>query len=572
MRIKKGLFVFFMSVLVLRSFAQVSVDPEEEFYADAVGWYLKGYIDSLPVLKPYPLNIVRTMLSAVAEVEDSSEAEKARGYSEKYFGKAWKVFLGAKSDIKLKQIEWGSNGKKPTYQNDGIFSGIVNFSSDVELGKKIGFGYSTNFLIENSGLEFSDVLPRYLTNSSQNKIKDFYFPTDKIEFMADMNGNMTFGDESMFGVIGFNKLGYGLYQNDSNVLNPTAYQSLNTSFNYIGKTVSYTHALMALGARNLKDKNVYSLGKFMAFHALRFSFLKNALSFSIFESAVFGNGFVPFYLMPTPFVVIANVSGFNDNVFFGTGVEWKLLPCVAFTADVYIDDTKLGKLIKLKPDESATRCAFKTGLIYTPLNSPCSMISLDYSLVTPYTYTFFTTQDSSYNLHDYTNYGINLGSNLPPNSDRVALRISFKPLKGLKIFSDTALIRHGNAYESLSDEEVISLFTGTDNIVSDGGIGMSTKGLDSALSRTGFLKQPNISYVVQAGLSSSYEFSFKNDIRLFFDAGYTFEYIRGDGVDSNIFSGPYSSVIDVQTARNAWVASLHDSYNHYFSLSAKILY
>ena len=572
MKIKKGLFIFFMSVFIMHSFAQVSVEPEEEFYADAAGWYLKGYIHSLPVLKPYPTNIARSMLSIVAEGEDAFEAEKARGYAEKYFGKAWKILLGAKSDIKLKQIEWGSNGKKPAYQNDGIFAGIMNFSSGIELGKKIGFGFNANFLIENSGLEFSDVLPKYLTNSSQNKIKNLYFSNDKAEFMADVNGNLTFGDEHMFGVIGFNKLGYGLYHNDSNVLNPTSYQSLNTSFNYIGKTVSYTHALMALGARNLKERTSYSLGKFMAFHALRFSFLKNTFSFSLFESAVFGNGFVPFYLMPTPFVVIANVSGFDDNVFFGTGVEWKFLPCAAFTADVYIDDTKLGKLIKLKLDDSATRCAFKTGLIYTPLDSPCSMISLDYSLVTPYTYSFYTAQDSAYNLHDYTNYGIKLGSNLPPNSDRVALKISFKPLKDFKISADTALIRHGNAYESLSDEEVISLFKGTGGIVSDGSIEMSTKGLESALSRTGFLKQPNISYVVQAGVSSSYEFAFKNNIHLSFDAGYTFEYIRGDGVDSNIFSGTYSSANEVQAARNAWVESLHDSYKHYFSLSAKISY
>ena len=49
-------------VFSLPLFAQISVNPQNEFYSDAASWYLKGYVDSLPQVKPYPAAVIKEIL------------------------------------------------------------------------------------------------------------------------------------------------------------------------------------------------------------------------------------------------------------------------------------------------------------------------------------------------------------------------------------------------------------------------------------------------------------------------------------------------------------------------------
>ena len=64
MRIRK----FFLSLLLIfvfsvsNVFSQKAVNPEDSFYQDALNWYLKGYVSSLPVIKPYPVNVITSIL------------------------------------------------------------------------------------------------------------------------------------------------------------------------------------------------------------------------------------------------------------------------------------------------------------------------------------------------------------------------------------------------------------------------------------------------------------------------------------------------------------------------------
>ena len=85
---KKSLFVF--SILFLFApviFSQVSVNPQEQFYSDAVGWYQKGYVERLPQLKPYPVNVIKNMLETVMQDGEPSEQKKASVYYSEFFGK-----------------------------------------------------------------------------------------------------------------------------------------------------------------------------------------------------------------------------------------------------------------------------------------------------------------------------------------------------------------------------------------------------------------------------------------------------------------------------------------------------
>ncbi len=555
--------------------AQVSIEPGNEFYTDLVSWSVKGYVsEPLPQIKPYPLNVIKKILSEVRGSGDSDEAARAAEYERLYIEKPWRAASSVKGDVKLKQVERGGNGRQPVYEDHEIFLGGLNFSSDVSISEKIGFAANVNFLAANNSVALYDVLPQFMQNSSQNKVRAFYVESGGVDFIADLNGGFSYGTESLYLTLGFSKNAFGLYPGDSIVLNPSAYQALNASFNYIGSHVSFSQIFMLLGAKSFSDPNLYSLGKYLAFHSVKVPLFEGRLNVSCYESVVFGKDFTPFYLMPAPYLVIGNVSGFNDNVFAGLGLELRPLPCVAITGDVYVDDTILKKLLKLDLNESATRVSFKTGILYAPYDSVCSLISVDYSLATPYTYTFLSPGDSDYNFHDYSNYGINLGSNLPPNSDRVSLGVSFKPLPGWKLATKTSLVRHGNACESLSDEEALSLSRGDSRMssYSDGGLGMTANGLSTATSYTNFLRQPSIMYLVQAGFSTCVDFLLGGGVCLSFDADYTFEYIKGDGVGRAIYPGTYSTVEEVRNARALWKLALHDSYNHYFTLGVRVSY
>lgn len=574
MRIKKLFCVLSFFLLGFYVFSQVSVEPEEEFYSDVVSWSLKGYLkDPLPQLKPYPLNVVRKILCEVLESGDSSETERAEKYLEKYFSKNWRAGLFSKSDIKFKQIERGGKESQPKYTDHELFTGGLDFSGGFEFGSRAGFSFDAAFVTDNNNVALEDVMPRYVSNSDKNKLKPFLFSAGIMDFLVDLNANFTYGTEKFYGYAGFNKLSYGLYPDDSNVLNPSAYQFLNTGVSYDAGWIQCTQNYFALGAESNLSSRKYSLGKFMAFHSARLPFFENKISVSLYESSLFAADAIPVYLLPFPYVALSKLSGSNDNVFAGLGIEARPLKCIALTADAYVDDIDFSKFFKLKLNESAPRLALKCGFVYTPFDSFCSLVSCDYSLVSPYTYTYYDSDAEEYNWFDYTNFGVNLGSNLPPNSDRVSLRINFKPFYGLKISTKTSLVRHGNAYESLSDEEVASFSEGGNGITSsDGSIDMSDQGFQTATSFSNFLRQSHIMYLIQAGLEASYDFMLSGKVLLSLNAEYTFEYIRGDGVDKNIFSGTYSGASDVAAARSLWESSLHDSFNHYFSVGIKASY
>ena len=262
----------------------------------------------------------------------------------------------------------------------------------------------------------------------------------------------------------------------------------------------------------------------------------------------------------------------EQNAFAGLGITLRPLPCIAITGDVYVDDIEIQEIFKRNFNQSAARLAFKSGFIYSPYNSMCSNIVADYTLVTPYTFTSDCETDG-YNVRDYTNFTLGMASKLPPNSDMISLKVNFEPIKGFTVGTKTAFMRHANSYEDLTESEVLALFKNAENIpCSDGSIRMTEKECETAVTTTNFLTQDHVMYVIQAGINGGYKFKIKNLIDLTFSGEYTFEYIRDDGVNKNIYTSSYLTEEEVQNAKSLWKKSLHASYNHYFSLFMKISY
>ena len=81
--------VFFAFVLVFLTvnciFSQVSADLNDEFYEDAVQWEIAGKIQKLPIVRPYPLTLIKDILLKVMECDDVPAAEKAAFYFRQFF-------------------------------------------------------------------------------------------------------------------------------------------------------------------------------------------------------------------------------------------------------------------------------------------------------------------------------------------------------------------------------------------------------------------------------------------------------------------------------------------------------
>ena len=71
--------------------AQVSVDPSDSFYTDALRWNLKHLVASLPQIRPYPMATVKSILVQVLDNEKSEEDDivLAQDYYERFFGEQW---------------------------------------------------------------------------------------------------------------------------------------------------------------------------------------------------------------------------------------------------------------------------------------------------------------------------------------------------------------------------------------------------------------------------------------------------------------------------------------------------
>lgn len=566
---KKLLTFVILSMAILPLFSQIATSPTDDFYIDATRWEQLRYTKNLPLLKPYPLNIIRRVLNDVVENGNDTERRRAQHYIDKYFSHFLHVFDEFNVDIKLKKVDSGGNESVKKWESDEVYNEKLAFTADWAINSFLGLSVDLGGIVRSNEVEKSDILPRFVPTDETDVTIPANFNAGDVDFLINPNAVFTWGNETMHGSFGINRQGYGLFFDDSIILNPNAYQSLNAVFNYNGKIFSFTQSFAALAATNRADKDEFNFGKFMCFHAIKFPIPKTRLSFSLFESVIFHKPFMAAYLLPIPYFIVANVGGFDDNVMSGLNIEWKP-GCIGLVAEVLFDDLNPKQILKLKFNEAAIRTAFKLGFVYTPRESPCEYISVNYMLITPYTYTKYNRKDKKFNYLDYTNFGSALGSSLPPNSDTIGMTISWRLFDNLRLRTSTSFSRHGNPYQDLDDDEVIKMSKKHYN--SAGFIDSDTRGASSAEDVTGFLKQHDIMYIMQASFLAQYEQKIPRAGSLTFQVQYTFEYIDKDGVDTPIFTGHYTTADAVKQSREEWEDRLHTSFYHYFVLGVKYLF
>ena len=575
------------------SFAQVSVDPDDTFYSLVESWELRGIISEVPPLRPYPIANIRSILESVMEKGNERDVRNAKLYWEKVTGKPWNV-----------SVETDATYKKDAGTSDfgGIlFSLYPNVNGDVSFFNGfVSMGYDLGLACYNHNV--TDYLAIYENDghdARRNKVS-----LGAMDFFLEMNDVVAIGKKNIFIQTGIYRSGYGPFINAGLSLSDNSYHRTNLSFTAVNPKWSYTQQYSAIGATMSFDGSLIAPDKYMAFHALEFKFVPQ-FSLAYYESIVFGKRLDPSYLMPVPYIVAQEIGGYNDNL--QMGLAFKVRPYNGFlwATDIFIDDFDIAGFFA-NGFNTKMFAAVKTGLIYTPADSFCTRMSLDYTMLFPYTYTHAdytdtTTGTITYRMYNYLNYsnnGIPMGSSYPPNSDRLSFELDFIPLPELHVKLLSTFMRHGNVNQSISDEEAIAyLMYPAGTYATDGGLynhplmSNQTGTSGTAIPSSGvlnFLNQDDIMYVLQESIGAEYSLKKYAWGQLTFSVSYLFEWIRNKGVDANMFPGQGSAItctsgvyhIDgdstdysasdlVSHFRNLWRSGFRDEINNYFSIGVK---
>lgn len=587
MKIKKLLLtillIFFFSNSI---FAQITVDPNHEFYEYAQNWYLMGLVEKLPPLRPYSKLYVNKILESVIQNGNSFNQEKAKSFYEDLNGKPWYVNAEVNLSLKLDSKDGMAEPFVPVFP--GVTGDASLFYNFVSLGYDIGFS-AYNKSEKNYRPLYSSLSHDSLVDPSSIGPYNVYL---------DINDVLSIGNETVIFQCGINRLGFSPFITNSLALNSASYHSANLELSIIRNKFSYSQIYSVIGSSTNYDGSGLQPNKYLTFHQFSYKILPK-LELSYYETVIFGQRFDPSYFIPSPYMVVQGIGGFNDNLQMGILINYNIFKGFLWATDIFVDDLSVNDLIKLNFD-TKIRVAAKTGIIYAFDSPVLNKISLDYTIVTPYTYAhsdsgenIYWYTDSTFNYQNYTNNGIPIGSNLPPNSDGINLSFSMNPVKNLSLSFNGFFARHANSAETLSSATAVKyLCAKSEKYATDGSIFMHQALDNEVITETyehlNFLTQKHKMYIVQLGLSAKYSLPRFKYGSFSLKASYNFEYIHNKGVDSNIYPGgtvspkydestkeilgynisgdsnTYTQEQIVELYYNKWTSSFYNIFNNYF--------
>lgn len=606
------------------AFSQVSVEINDSFYSQAQVWELRGLTGTLPQLRPYPVNVIKRILNDVIEKGSEKDSELAKSEYERIFEKPWAPYYKATGGLKLSHDKSDSETENSVKKN---FHTEIGIGGDVTLHPLVSTGYKFGIYAQKN--KFSEYAPLY-ARMEEDSIFD---PVDAGPLTAYLNWNMSLavGNESVYGTGGMNRLGFGLFHGDGLALSEDGYHSANLTFNATSGKWSYASAYETIGVtRNMgkiAGSNWLSTGKYLAFHAFKWHAYEK-FNLTYYENIIFGPYNNLSYVTPAPFYAVQNIGGASDNLQMGLIFEVKPVKGLDWATDFFADDIELNEVLKLNFD-TKLRFGFQTGVIYAPEDSVFSRLTFNYTAVMPYVYAHWEYDNASsgafdgktWNRQNYTNGGINIGSALDPNSDKLTLSAQLKPVKNLTLNFFGNFIRHANGAEDFSDDEAAEYMLAKAGTYATNGTlymsqmfsnpdGDSGRHVPSAWNKLGFMTSDHKMYVTQLGLNAEYTFAKTRAGRFSLCAGYTFEYVKNNGIGTNLYAGytdklPYYSNKEedgntyyaesktayaekkyswsdfkktayvqnmVKEARESWLNQLYDSVNNYISVSMKYSY
>lgn len=582
---------FFIAALhTIYIYAQAPVDLFDPFYEDLSIWEGSGLINDAPSIRPYPLQEIERILQIVIEQGDAGQRRKATEYQARFFQRAF--HFGGKAEF---------NFARQARTNENQFFITPFAKMNYQISKMLTVSAYVSFSLFNK-LDNSSLFPAD-TYSSKDIANDHGTAIGKWNTLPMFNSSITFGTSEYYLTGGLGRTSYGPFHDSGIFISRQAFHAGQFIFTVNKPKWAYNQVLLMLSATNNAGKN-WGPNKFLASHSLDIRPLP-WLTVSIVDSMIYGGRFEPIYLIPfSAFFLGQSIYDFPDNTVLGMSCTVKPVRGLRLDSALYVDDLGLTEIIKFK--SALWRLAGEFGVSYTMPNSHWfSFVDLNYTIVMPYMYTHVDDDDyKSPNYQNYTHHGSPLGTNLEPNSDRIHLKLKFRPLYGLDINLSNAFIRHANTTEGITDIEIIKdylarHYTTDGSVFNHPTITNRTSNGDTRwknhafLDSTPFMRQQTIQYINQLALDVSCHLPIvKSGGYMLFKFGYVFEANINPGVRRNIYS-PVPAMNDwdkkdikdmtaaeIQAVKDKAAEQLADwrakaigkQFNHYIRLSAEFAY
>ena len=418
-------------------FAQVAADPYDYFYDDLVVWETMGLVNNLPAARPYPLQLVKSILDQVITKGDATQRQIAETHYKRIFGRA--LSIGFKTGAAIDSY----NSFK---QLDVSLAIDLNFfmSKNVSASASVD-GWATN------KLRSEELIPK-----GQGSTKDIVEDNAKagpMWILPSVNSSIAIGTPDYYLNAGLMRGSWGPFHYDGIVVGPQALHTGQLDFAFYQNPWGLNVSLYTLSATADDNPDKYYPEKFVSIHSIDYHPYE-WLSVSLLESVIFGGRFDPLYILPlSPYMISQGNTGFADNNYIGGMFTVKPIEGLKIDGVLNADDLSFNDLVKLKFD-TKWRIAGQIGASYAPRKSGLfTLISLNYTMVTPYTYSHKGTDDldaSEPNYQNYTQAGESFGAALDPNSDRVNLKIKLRPLEDVDVDIVGTLIRHANVNEDMT--------------------------------------------------------------------------------------------------------------------------
>ena len=561
-------------------FAQAAVNVFDPFYDDLSIWEGSGLINDAPNIRPYPLQEIKRILQIVIDTGDAGQRQRAEEYYKRFFGRALHFGGLAEAAVKAPQKQYE-----------------LNFAPFMDLNYALHrlFTISGRVSVFLTNKFFSQALTPLFQYSKHDLADDGVF-AGKLLVLPVFNTGIAFGTPQYYVTAGIARTNHGPFYDNSLFVGSQAMHQGQFTFVVNKAKWTYNQALLTLTATSDRGNNRRP-GKFLAIHSLNIRPLP-WLSVGIVDTIIYGNRFEPIYLLPlSAFFISQGLYAFPDNSLIGGTFTIKPIRGLRLDGALYADDLGFNEIVKFKKD-AKWRMSGQFGVTYTMPNTHWfSFADLNYTFVFPYTYTHFDGHTVSMpNYQNYTHNGVPIGSNLEPNSDRISLKVKFRPLHGLDVNISNTFIRHANVNESITDLAILKDYISKDYIT-DG----STRNHATITDKSGakhhaylyanpFMRQQTVQYINQLALDVSYHLPIaKSGGYMLFKLGYVFEANINPGVGKNIYSPNDTtkgwnkkSIAEIgETAIRKEAARQLDNwrkdaigkqFNHYIRLSAEVAY
>ena len=587
--------ILFFTLLSSSFFAQVSVDVFDPFYEDIAIWQDMGLITCAPLLKPYSLQEIKRMLQEVLEKGDDGQTRRATEYYNRFFERAYHLGGGGELAFKFQNIQ-RELSLYPSFELNYFIFNLLSISCNTN-------GLVTNKL-NHTAIKPLFLYSKYDTSEDNVKAGSFYI-------LPMFNSGVAIGNDEYYFSAGISRTHFGNFFDDSIFISKSAMHHGQFNFVINKQKWSYTHSFLALTATDDFAKNGCPK-KFLSLHSLEIRPL-SWISFGMVDSVIYGNRFEPIYLIPfSAFFISQGLYDFPDNSLIGVFFSIKPYKGISLDMALNSDDLGFNEIIKFKKD-AKWRIAGQFGFSYTmPRTHWFTFIKLDYTFITPYTYSHVSSYEShTPNYSNYTHSGSSLASSLWPNSDRLNLKLKFRPKHGIDLDFFNTFIRHGNVVESIDDLYILKDYFAKDyntdgsalthaTITKEDENGNTFNKQHTFLYSTPFMWQNTIQYINQLGFLLSFNLPIlKSGGKMLFSIGYTFEANVNSGVIKPIYK--YNSafagwdtksikeladeqgrsedeiVSDILIERdrqlNIWLEDAKKrEFNHYLRISFKITY